>query len=54
VFAVIPPVTASLMQKTERQEIAAFPEEGMEALHRLWVVKYPAIIAAAQGVSLYD
>ena len=54
VFAVIPPVTASLKLKTERWEVAAFPEEGMEALHRLWVREYPAIIAVAQGESLYE
>jgi len=52
VFAVIPPVTAILKHLTERIETAAFPEEGMEALHRLWVRGYPAIIAAARGESL--
>jgi len=52
VFAVIPPVTALLKHKTERWEVAAFPEEGMEALYRLWVTAYPAIVAAAQGETL--
>ena len=53
VYAVIPPVTAMLKHLTERWEVADFPEEGMEALHRLWVRDYPAIIAAAWGKSIY-
>jgi len=53
VYAVIPPVTAILKLKTEMCEVAAFPEEGMEALHRLRVTDYPAIIAAAHGKSIY-
>ncbi|MDY2820462.1 MAG: fumarate hydratase C-terminal domain-containing protein [Hominisplanchenecus sp.] len=35
-------------------EVAAFPEEGMEALHLLKVHDFPAIIAAAHGRSIYD
>lgn len=54
VYAVIPPVTAMLKHLTERWEVAAFPEEGMEALYRLWVRDYPAIIAAARGESIYS
>lgn len=54
VYAVIPPVTALLGSKTLEQEVVAFPEEGMEALHRLKVERYPAIIAAAHGRSIYD
>jgi fumarate hydratase subunit beta len=54
VFAVIPPVTALLESKTVSRRVVAFPELGMEALHLLEVVEYPAIIAAAQGESLYD
>ena len=54
VFAVIPPVTALLGAKTMSQELVAFPELGMEALYRLKVDKYPAIIAAAHGRSIYD
>lgn len=54
VYAVIPPVTALLGAKTESMEIAAFPELGMEALYRLNVTRYPAIIAAAHGRSIYD
>lgn len=54
VYAVIPPVTALLGDKTIEQECIAFPELGMEALYRLRVVHYPAIIAAAHGRSIYD
>lgn len=54
VYAVIPPVTALLKDKTSEQEIAAFPELGMEALYRLKVCRYPAIIAAAHGRSIYE
>lgn len=54
VFAVIPPVTALLGAQTTEQECIAFPELGMEALYRLKVEKYPAIIGAAHGRSIYD
>ena len=54
VFAVIPPVTALLGEKTLEQSVVAFPEEGMEAFHKLKVDKYPVIIAAAHGRSIYD
>ncbi len=54
VYAVIPPVTALLEAKTVKRELVAFPELGMEALYRLEVVKYPAIIAAAHGRSIYE
>jgi fumarate hydratase subunit beta len=54
VFAVIPPVTALLGAQTIEQECIAFPELGMEALYRLKVERYPAIIGAAHGRSIYD
>lgn len=54
VYAVIPPVTALLERKTLSREVAAFPEEGMEAFYRLQVTEYPAIIAAAHGKSIFD
>ena len=54
VYAVIPPVTALLKSKTLSQKVVAFEEEGMEALHLLEVDKFPAIIAAAHGKSIYD
>ncbi len=54
VFAVIPPVTALLDSRTEEREIVAFHELGMEAMNRLKIVKYQAIIGAAKGKSIYD
>ncbi len=54
VYAVIPPVTALLNNKTLNQKVVAFPELGMEAFHLLDVFEYPAIIAAAHGKSIYD
>ena len=53
VFAVIPPVTALLESLTTEREVVAFPELGMEALHRIKVDNYQAIIAAAHGKSIY-
>ena len=54
VYAVIPPVTALLEAKTTERKVLAFPELGMEALHLIKVDKYPAIIGAAHGGSIYD
>ncbi len=54
VYAVIPPVTALLGSKTSEEKIVAFPELGMEALHLIKVDKYPAIIGAAHGRSIYE
>lgn len=53
VFAIIPPVSALLGSQTVEKEVIAFPELGMEAMHRLKVVEYTVIIAAAHGQSLY-
>lgn len=54
IFAVIPPVTALLGSQTSDIEIVAYPELGMEALHRINVKYYQAIVAAAHGKSIYD
>ncbi len=54
VFAVTPPVTALLTSTIVDKRIAAFPQEGMEALHMLQVVKFPVIIAVAHGKSIFD
>lgn len=54
VYAVIPPVTALLGAKTTEQQVVAFPELGMEALHLIKVDRYPAIIGAAHGRSIYE
>ena len=54
VYAVIPPVTALFGTKTTEQKVVAFPELGMEALHLIKIDKYPAIIGAAHGRSIYE
>lgn len=54
VFAIIPPVTALLGSLTSEIEVVCYPELGMEALHRIKVDNYQAIIASAQGRSIYD
>ena len=54
IFAVIPPVTALLGDQTIEKELVAFPELGMEAFYRLKVKDYQAIVAAANGISIYD
>ncbi|MBR3109520.1 MAG: fumarate hydratase C-terminal domain-containing protein [Clostridia bacterium] len=54
VYAVIPPVTALLGAKTSEQKCVAFPELGMEALYLIKVDRYPAIIGAAHGRSIYE
>lgn len=53
VFAIIPPVTALLESQTLERVCVAWPELGMEALYRIKVENYQAIIAAAQGESIY-
>ena len=54
VYAVIPPVTALLESKTLERRVLAFPKLGMEALHLIRADRYPAIIGAAHGRSIYD
>ena len=54
VYAVIPPVTALLEARTLEKKVLAFPELGMEALHLIRVDRYPAIIGAAHGRSIYE
>ena len=54
VFAIIPPVTALLESQTLKRECVAWPELGMEALYRIKVKNYQAIIAAAKGESIYE
>ena len=54
VFAIIPPVTALLESQTLERECVAWTELGMEALYRIKVENYQAIIAAARGKSIYE
>jgi fumarate hydratase subunit beta len=53
VFAITPPVSALFSDKIVSQRVAAFKEEGMEALYELQVKGFPAIIAIAQGETLF-
>lgn len=53
IFIVTPPVAALLTSCVRSSEVIAFPEEGMEAIHRLVVHKLPGIVAVANGKSIY-
>jgi fumarate hydratase subunit beta len=52
-FAITPPVTALLTAKILSKEVVMFPEEGIEALHKLEVSSIPAIVAIAHGQSIF-
>lgn len=54
VFAITPPVSALFSDKIVSQKIAAFPEEGMEALYEITVKEFPGIIACAHGESIFS
>ena len=54
VFAIMPPVTALLERHTIERVCVAWPELGIEALYRIKVEDYQAIIAAAKGRSIYE
>ena len=54
VFAITPPVSALFSDKIISQKIAAFPEEGMEALYEIEVQNFPAIIACANGQTIFS
>lgn len=54
VYAILPPVTALLAKKTGRIQCIAYPELGMEAFYCIEADNFPAIIAAANGESIYD
>lgn len=53
-FAITPPVTAVFSDKIVSHRVVAFPEEGMEALYEVEVRRFPAIIAAAHGQSIFQ
>ena len=53
VFAVTPPVSALFSDKIVSQRVAAFREEGMEALYEVEVKGFPAIIAIAHGETIF-
>jgi len=54
VFAITPPTTAYFSAKIISQNVAMFPEEGMEALYEVKVEGFPAIIAIAHGKSIFS
>ena len=54
VFAVTPPVSALFSDKIIHQRVAAFKEEGMEALYEVEVKGFPAIIAIAHGDNIFS
>lgn len=54
IYAVIPPVTALLNNNIISKKIIAFEELGMEAFYELEVKDYPAVVAVANGESIYD
>lgn len=53
-FAITPPVSALFTDKIVHQRVAAFREEGMEALYELEVKGLPAIIAIAHGETIFS
>ncbi|KAF5089313.1 L(+)-tartrate dehydratase subunit beta [anaerobic digester metagenome] len=53
IFVVTPPAAALLTSRLISSEVVAFPEEGMEAIHRLNVCGIPGIVASAHGESVY-
>jgi fumarate hydratase subunit beta len=53
-FAITPPVTALFSDKMISQRVAAFKEEGMEALYEVEVKGFPAIIAIAHGETIFS
>lgn len=54
IYAVTPPTTALFNSKMSDCKVVAFKEEGMEAFHIIKVEKFPIIVAAASGKSIYD
>jgi len=53
IFVVTPPAAALLTSKVVSKRVAAFEEEGMEAIHELEVDGLPGIVAIAHGKSIY-
>ena len=53
IYAVVAPVSAFLKSKVISKRLVAFEELGMEAMYELVVEKFPAVVAAAHGKSIY-
>ncbi len=54
IYAITPPLSALLTSKAKSIEVVAFPDEGIEALHKLYVENFPIVIAAAHGRIMKD
>lgn len=54
IFVVTPPTGALFSSLMKNVEVAAFPELGIEALHQITVKTFPAIVAIANGKSIFD
>lgn len=54
IYAVVPPVSALLGTRMSSKKCIAHPELGMEALYEVQMEECPAIVAAANGMSLFD
>ncbi|MDC7226158.1 MAG: fumarate hydratase C-terminal domain-containing protein [Spirochaetales bacterium] len=54
VFIVVPPASALLQNRLVSKRVVAFEEEGMEALHELIVNRLPGVVAAANGMSIFN
>ncbi len=53
IFAITPPVSSLLTSKIKSCRVAAFAEEGIEALYELDMENIPAIVAVAHGSSIF-
>ena len=53
-FAVTLPTSALFTDKMISKRVAAFPEEGMEALYEIKVKGFPAIIASVNGKTIFS
>jgi fumarate hydratase subunit beta len=53
IFVVTPPAAALLTSKVISKRVAAFEEEGMEAMYELEVNGLPGIVAISHGKSIY-
>lgn len=52
-FLVTPPTAALLTACMTSMEVAAYPEEGIEAFYRIEVKDFPAIVAVANGQTVF-
>lgn len=54
IFAITPPITALFSDKMISRKVAAFREEGMEALYEVEVKGFPAIVAISHGETIFS